>query len=123
MKSILLLTFIIYIKSFISSYYSSCINPPKGRFSSIGKNECQKHNQTNSYCCLLSYYIRNANHKEKTRYEECIGISKLGYDQINDVINDVNEDKNLDDQVSIDCTSKSLGFFYIFLLLFILNIN
>ena len=122
MKSILLLTFVAYIKSYISSYYNSCNNPPAGKFSHIGTSECQKHNPEKGYCCLLSYYIRNADHKKKSRYEDCIGISKEGYENIYDVVVDVKEDKDLDN-VSVDCSSNNLDLFYIFLLLFILNIN
>ena len=117
MKYLLLLTFIAYIKS--QSYYSSCKNPPKGRFGSIGSSECRKHNPSDGHCCLLYYYINNANHKKKSRYEECIGISKFGYDNIYSVEVDIEKNKNLD-SVSIHCTSKMLDLLYISLLLFIL---
>ena len=122
MKYILLLTFIIYIKSYISSYYSSCVNnPPRGGFTNIETGECRKHNPSNGYCCVLSYNVQNGGHKDKSQYEECIGITKNGYNNIRDVVVDVKEDMNLD-YVSIDCSSKMLDLFYISLLLFVLNI-
>ena len=123
MKYILLLTFIAYIKNYISSYYSSCYNPPSGGYTSIGTSECRKHNPTDGYCCLLSYYVQTANHKDETRYEECIGISKKGYENIRDVVVDVKDDFCLDNSISINCSSKMLGLFYFSLLLFILNIK
>ena len=121
MKYILLLILLSYIKSYISSYYSSCINPPRGGFTSIGTSECRKHNPSDGYCCLLYYYVKNGDHEKETRYEECIGISKYGYNNIYDVVVDVEEDKNLD-SVNIDCKSKMLKVFYISLFLSILNI-
>ena len=122
MKYILLLIFIVYIKTYISSYYAPCNNPPKGGYTSIGTSECRKHNPSNGYCCLLIYYIRNAGHNEKSRYEECIGISKLGYENIYDLEVDVEEDMGFN-SVQIDCSSKMMNLFYISVLLFILNIN
>ena len=122
MKSILLFTFIVYIKSYISSYYDSCINPPKGGFTNIGTAECQKYNPSNGYCCLLSFEKKNEMHQKESRYEECIGISKHGYENIYDLIVDVEEDRDLD-SVNINCSAKMLNLFYISLLLFILNIN
>ena len=65
MKYILLLTFIAFIKSYNPSYYSSCKNPPQGRFGNIDILECPKHNPSDGHCCLLSYYKQNANHKKK----------------------------------------------------------
>ena len=122
MKYILLLILIAYIKSYNSSYYSPCNNPPKGRFSYINKYECIEHKSSNGYCCHLNYYIRNANHIRKSRYEECIGITSLGYYNIRSVKFDIEKDKNLTD-INIYCTSKMVDLFYISLLLFILNIN
>ena len=113
---------IIYIKSYIQSYYTPCKNPPAGGFTSIDTSECRKHNPSNAYCCVLSYKVQNMNHEDKSYYEECIGISKYGYNNIKDVVVDVEEDMNLD-YVSIKCSSKMLYLFYISLLLFILNIN
>ena len=122
MKHILLLTFIVYIKSYISSYYSSCNNPPQGRFGSIGSNECRKHNPSGGHCCLLYYYKKNADHNKESRYEECIGITEFGYENIYDLEVDIEEDMNLG-SVFVDCTSRMLDLFYISLLLFMLNIN
>ena len=121
MKSILLLTFIAFIKSYVSSYYKSCINPPTGGYTSIGRSECRKHNPSGGYCCLLYFYVETYDHSKQTRYEECIGLSKKGYENIYDVEVDVEDDMNLPN-VSIDCTSKTLDLFYISLLLFILYI-
>ena len=121
MKYILLLILLAYIKSYISSYYSSCINPPRGGFTSIGTSECRKHNPSDGYCCLLYYYVQNDGHENESRYEECIGISKKGYNNIKDLEVDVEEDMDLD-SVYIDCNSKILKVFYISLFLSILNI-
>ena len=121
MKYILLLILLAYIKSYISSYYSSCINPPRGGFTSIGTSECRKHNPSNGYCCLLYYYVQNDGHEKESRYEECIGISKKGYNNIRDLEVDVEEYLDLD-SVHIDCKSKMLKVFYISLFLSILNI-
>ena len=121
MKSILLFTFIVYIKSYISSYYDSCINPPKGGFTNIGTAECQKYNPSNGYCCVLSFEKKNEMHQKESRYEECIGISKKGYNNIRDLEVDVEEYLDLD-SVHIDCKSKMLKVFYISLFLSILNI-
>ena len=121
MKYILLLILLSYIKSLIPSYYTSCVNPPRGGFTHIGTSECRKHNPSGGYCCLLSYYIKNADHEKETRYEECIGITRKGYDNIKDLEVDVEEYLNLE-SVSIDCKSKMLKVFYISLFLSILNI-
>ncbi len=122
MKNILLLTFIVYIKSYIPSYYSSCVNPPSGGFSSFTTSECRKHNPSNGHCCLLSYNVQNGDHKDTSTYEECIGITQFGYDNIYDLEVDIEEDKNLD-SVNIYCISTILDLFYRSLILFILNIN
>ena len=122
MKYILLLIFIVYINNYIPSYYNPCQNPPKGGFTYIGTSECRKYSSSNGFCCLLVYYVENANHQNKSRYEECIGISKNGYENIYDLVVDIEEDRNLG-SVQINCSSKMLGLFYISLLLFILIIN
>ena len=58
MKYVLLLTFIAFIKSYISSYYTSCDNnPPKGAFTFIEFDECKKHNPSDGHCCHLSYNL------------------------------------------------------------------
>jgi hypothetical protein len=121
MKYILLLILLIYIKSYIPSYYRSCINPPKGGFTSVGTSECRKHNPSDGYCCLLYFYVKNKDHEKESRYEECIGITKKGYNNIKDLEVDVEEDMDLD-SVYIDCNSKILKVFYISLFLSILNI-
>ena len=117
MKIIVLLAFITYIKS---QYYSSCIdNPPNGRFGYISSAECRKHNPSDGYCCSLSLFKRNGNHTKKSKYMECIGITKKGYNNISDLVVDFKARKNLTD-IDINCTSKILNLFYIYLFLIIL---
>jgi len=117
MRIILILGIIVYIKSYISSYYSTCINnPPRGNFNNIGSSECRKHNPSNGHCCVLSYYVKSGDHEQKTQYYECIGITNDGYENIYDLEVDLEEDMDLD-SVYIHCSSTILNLFYIILLL------
>ena len=50
---------------------------------------------------------------------ECIGITKKGYNNISDLVVDFKARKNLTD-IDINCKSKILNLFYIYLFLIIL---
>ena len=69
-----------------------------------------KYGRITSYTYTYYYYYKKKNRNLQANYEyyyTCIGISKEGFDNINDVIKQMNDEKKYD-SLDIDCFSKYL---------------
>ena len=132
MKYIINLILIIYIRSYIAKYYSSCEKgTPDEGYGLIPPAECRKYNPSNGYCCVLSFKEKNIckcdcddSKKNDQYYYSCYGITKDGYKNINNLVEDLEDYMNLD-ALSLNCSAKTLNFIYkklLLILLILLNI-
>ena len=128
MKTILIITLIIYSSCKTSEYYTKCKDgAPEYDNRDHSVSECNGYSKEGSYCCLLSFTISNDKQYvslfralEEKEYL-CIGISKEGYNKISDVIKEIEKEASLS-SLKIDCNSKNLNIFILlsYLLFFIL---
>ena len=133
MKAIILLILFFNIFCRTGKYYTSCQSgAPKSGF--LTSSECSEYAQKGSYCCLLYYTvtadIKNSNASNlfkdtkgrilTERENYCFGLTKNGFDNIDDVIDELEDETEIDD-IHIICTdSKYLNFRALLFLLLIL---
>ena len=126
----LILLFNIYCKT--NKYYTSCKSgAPQSGF--ITSSECNEYSQSGSYCCLLYYEITpeikssNSTYLSKNskgrnllqRETYCFGLTKSGFNNIDDVIDELEDDTGIDD-IKILCNGINLKISILFFISIIL---
>lgn len=143
MKLIIFLICFIYILSLTSNYYKKCSSGVE-YIDIVSVSSCRQYDNDGGYCCYLTYdnpkekydipiylppYYRNKNeNKTKLRTLQepkyyCYGISKSGYDNIDDVIDELKDETGIP-EMKIDCDGYGLknSLLNLFYLLFIVII-
>lgn len=129
MKKLLFLALLLcYALSLNQNYYQRCLSGIEN-IDIISVSQCRKYDDNGGYCCYLQYenekiqnyiyfpsyynYKKIGNKTSTTlrmlgeKNKICYGISKNGYDNINDVIKELKEETGVEN-LDIDCGQHRL---------------
>ena len=128
MKKLLLLALLFYYSlSLNNNYYQECLSGTEN-IDIISVSKCRKYDANGGYCCYLSYenkkkqvdvYFPTYFQKKKENKTSiiprilaesinlCYGLSKNGYDKIDDVIKELKEETGVA-KLDIDCGQNRL---------------
>ncbi len=128
MNTLLLLGLFYYTLSLNDNYYQKCLSGIDN-IDIISVSECRKYDPDGGYCCYLHYenkkkavdiYVpptydyKKKENKTSTNFRKlgeplnyCYGLSKNGYDNINNVIDELKKESGVE-ELSINCNQIRL---------------
>ena len=130
MKIFVFFVLFLFSYSLTTKYYSNCrSDAPDGEDKFLMASDCTKYSYNNSYCCLFFYdnkddsytYSFNLFRNLNERVNFCIGISKVGYEHMEEVIEELKKDSGVE-TFKINCSKEYLKivFFYIIFRIFLI---
>ena len=127
MKLVILFYAFLYSYCLTNSFYKKCLSGIEN-INAISVSECRKYDPEGGYCCYVTYenpkkeadifiyfpplyYSTKKENQKKRSLQEpkqyCYGLSKEGYDNIDDVIDEISDEGGFT-KLDIDCRKRWL---------------